>query len=505
MNYLKPAMNRFLSISIALIVQVALLVSMSRYFSDLSEEINAAIRILSIFLVLFIINERCNPAIKLAWIVFIFVTPVFGGMVYILLGGKRPRRFLKRALELSEEKHRKYRGGSKEAADRLKCESEALHSQSRYLENLGFPVCEKSSAEYYSLGDDAFPEMIKELKKAKEFIFMEYFIIDDGRMLSEIVDILEQKVKEGVEVRFMYDDMGSVFTVPKTYLKELAGKGIKCHAFNPYLPIISAAMNNRDHRKITVIDNRVAFTGGINIADEYINEKEKFGHWKDNAVKIEGRAAREFTLMFLDLWHGFCDKDEDIERFLKNTDDVVCEGYVQPFSDTPLDDEKTGENVYLNAINGANRYIYIYTPYLIPDYELNSALCLASKRGVEVRLIVPGIPDKKIVYSMTKSYYATLIKAGVKIYKYPKGFVHAKGFVADDNIACAGTINLDFRSMAHHFECGCVFYNHPIVKSIRADMEQTLEECELVKKYQKFEGFIGSTYHAVLRLLAPLM
>ncbi len=506
MKFLKPAMNRFLVISIALMVQVAFLVVVSKFFEGRSSEINNLIRAFSILTVLFVINERSNPAIKMAWIVFILVTPVFGSMLYALMGGKRPRRFLRKACEASERKNAVYRKRNEKVSEKLKEEDEGLYVQSRYLENLGFPVCENTTARYFPSGEEAFPFMLEAIERAERFIFLEYFILDDGEMLTKLENALEKKAKEGVEVRFIYDDMGSVFSIPFGYEKKLSKKGIKCLSFNPYLPVISAAMNNRDHRKILVIDSRVAFTGGINIADEYINKIEKYGYWKDNVVRLEGDGAREFTLMFLDLWNAFRDKGEDISEFLKKADfECIGGGFVQPFSDTPLDDEAVGENVYLSAINSAKKYIYIYTPYLIPDYELNSALCLAAKKGVDVKIIVPGIPDKKIVYSMTKSYYRTLINAGVEIYKFNDGFVHAKGFVCDDVISCVGTINLDFRSMCHHFECGCVFYKMPVVAQVKEDMLKTVAQCEKVVDFQRFNGFLGSTYHAILRLLAPLM
>lgn len=506
MKHLKPAINRFLSVSIALVIQLAVLVVVSKFFDNVSNEINAVIRVLSIIVVLFIVGEKSNPSIKLAWIFFILVTPVFGSMVYILMGGKRPRKWLREACAEGERKNAPYKTKNGTPAMKLKEADEGLYTQSKYLSGLNFPVCENTDAEYFPLGDDAFPVMLREMEKAKKFIFLEYFILDDGEMLSAIEDVLERKAKEGVEIRLIYDDMGSVFTMPWGYAKKLEAKGIKCIAFNPYLPVISAAMNNRDHRKILVIDSLVAFTGGINLADEYINTKEKYGHWKDNVVMLKGDGAKEFTLMFLDMWRAFRDKNEDIQKFLPKVEYKSEEkGFVQPFSDTPLDDECVGENVYLSAITGARHYIYIYTPYLIPDYELNSALCIAAKKGVKVKIIVPGIPDKKIVYSMTKSYYRTLINAGVEIYKYNPGFVHAKGFVCDDNICCAGTINLDFRSMCHHFECGCVFYNSSVLFEMKKDMEETMEKCEKVTEYQKFEGFIGRTYHAILRLIAPLM
>lgn len=504
MKLMKPTVSRFLSVSLAIILQIGFIVLVSNAFEEAEPVINNVVRFLSFVVIGFVINEKSNPSIKMAWLFFILITPVFGSILYILTGGKAPRKWLRDALSGGEEKNRKYPSGQS-SAEKLKESDAGLYSQSRYLENLGFPVLRNGGGEYFSLGDDMFPVMLSELEKAEKFIFMEYFIIDDGEMLSKLLEILERKAKAGVEVRIIYDDMGSLFTLPKGYEKTLERKGIKTIAFNPFVPLISAAMNNRDHRKILVIDSLVAFTGGINLADEYINKVEKYGHWKDNAVMIKGEGVLQFTKMFLEMWNSFRDKKEDNSKFFN----VPCSagnecGFIQPFGDTPLDDELVGENVYMNAINNAREYVYIYTPYLIPDHEMSSALRLAAKRGVDVRLIVPGIPDKKMVYSMTKSYYGSLIEAGVRICKYTKGFVHAKGFVCDDIIACAGTINLDFRSLYHHFECGCVFYKTDVVRMMKEDMLKTLEECETVTEYMRFKGVVGRTYHAIVRLLAPL-
>lgn len=504
MKILKPITNRFVLVSLALVAQIAFLAVVSNCFEEAAPVIHIIVRILSVAVVAVILNESSNPQIKLTWIIFVLISPVFGSVFYVLTGGKRPRRWLLDACTRAQTRNRKYHKLNKEAFLALEKEDADLHIQSKYLEKQGFPLCGNTRAEYFSIGEDAFEAMLEQIEKAEKFIFMEFFIFDKGEMFDRIKEILERKAKEGVEVRIIYDDMGSLFTLPHKYYEELEAKGIKCIAFNPFVPFISAAMNNRDHRKILVIDSRVAFTGGINIADEYINKKEKYGHWKDNAVMIEGEGAKEFTLLFLDMWTAFRDKDENIQKFL-DAHSVQAQGYVQPFSDSPLDDELVSESVYMNAINNAKEYIYIYTPYLVPDNELIFSLSLAAKRGVDVRLIVPGIPDKKIVYLMTKSYFGLLIEAGVEIYKYPPGFVHAKGFVCDGNVACAGTVNLDFRSLHHHFECGCMFYNSPVVASMKADMDETLKVCEKITRYQRVRGIIGSTYHALLRFIAPLM
>lgn len=506
MKLLKRIINRFSIVTLALVVQMAFIFLLSTSFQEELLKVNIAMRVISVIVVCLMLNTSGNPAMKLAWMAVILIFPIFGSVVYLITGGKRPAKRLRRAYEKSSGKAAAYNPSCAEELALLWKENPVLGSQARYLKNMHFPLYKNTDAKYFPLGDEAYPVMLAELEKAERFIFMEYFILDKGQMHDEIIEILERKAKEGVDVRLIYDDMGSLFTLPYGYAKTLEARGIKCHAFNPFVPVLSAVMNNRDHRKIMVIDAKVAFTGGINLADEYINKVEKFGHWKDNAVMLKGSGVWGFTLMFLSMWNAFRPTDEDLSLFYpKGEYEAEQAGFLQPFCDSPLDDELVGESVYINAINSAQRYIYIYTPYLIPDNELTTALSLAAKRGVDVKLIVPGVPDKKFVYALTKSYYGSLIRAGVKIYKYLPGFVHAKGFVADDIVACGGTVNLDFRSLYHHFECGCMFYNSPVVFEIKHDMTDTLKKCERVTKYQKFEGIIGSTYHAVLRLIAPLM
>ncbi len=505
MKFIKPLTSRFTLVSLSLVIQVLFLWLIATSFEEQMETINIVVRALSVIVICYVLNQPTNPSITMTWIVFILLYPVFGSLVYILTGGKRPGKRLRKACEEAEEKNKKYNFSDTSILEKLKAEDRGLHIQAKYLDSMGFGVFENTSAKYFPLGDEAFPVMLEEMKKAEKFIFMEYFILGEGRMLTEIEKVLEEKAKQGVDVRILFDDMGSLFSLPPGYEKSLLKKGIKCHAFNPYVPVMSAVMNNRDHRKILVIDSHVAFTGGINIADEYINEVEKFGHWKDNTVMLKGEGAKEFTLLFLNMWNAVQDEDEDAGRFFDVDFKEKGEGYIQPFCDTPMDDELVSECVYLNAINNAKDYIYIFTPYLIPDYEMLRALCLAAKKGVDVRILVPGIADKKFVYAMTKSYFSPLVKCGVKIYKYTPGFLHAKGFVSDDNIACTGTVNLDFRSLYHHFECGCVFYNAPVIQEVKTDFTDTIKKSEEVKTRQHIKGIVKNAYYAVLRLISPLM
>jgi cardiolipin synthase len=348
-------------------------------------------------------------------------------------------------------------------------------------------------------------------------------------MFDAIVDRLEQKAKEGVHIRLIYDGVGSISTLPPKYYKTLQAKGIHCACFNPFRPFLSIIMNNRDHRKILVIDGRIAYTGGINLADEYINAIKKYGYWKDTAVRITGEAVWSFTTMFLEMWNYIVRGTEDYTRFRAAQPDLpggessmqpvpsenggslksdVQEsiGYVQPYADSPLFPEHIGENVYLNMINMAHRYVYIYTPYLIIDSEMSTALCNAAKSGVDVRIITPGIPDKKTVFLLTRSHYPELLKNGVKIYQYTPGFVHAKCFVCDDKYATVGSINLDYRSLCLHFECGALFYQSKVVAEVQKDIMQTLSACEQIT-LEQCESLRLPTrlVRGVLRLFAPLL
>lgn len=325
-------------------------------------------------------------------------------------------------------------------------------------------------------------------------------------MWNSILEILEEKVKQGIDVRVMYDDLGSMATLKSSYYKELEKKGIKCIVFNRLNPISGVIMNNRDHRKILVIDGKVAFSGGINIADEYINAIVKHGHWKDNAIKISGDAVWNYTVMFLTMWNAFRNEDGDFTKYKYDfKDKPINNGYVVPYGETPLDDDATGEDIYLNIINQANNYVYILTPYLIIDTNVVYALTLAAKRGVDVRIVIPGIPDKKIVYTLSESYVELLVKEGVKVYRYTPGFVHSKVFVSDDNIATVGTINMDYRSLYLHFECGAYLENVDVIKDIKSDLVETIEKSSEISKKEATPSLLKGIWQALLRLVAPLM
>ena len=431
--------------------------------------------------------------------------PIVGALLYIVIGGNLHKSKVLKAIKQSEEKGNKYFIQDEKIKKEIESQN---YGKINYLMNyLNFPVTKNNNINYYKLGEIAYPEMLKELKNAKKFIFLEYFIIKNGTMWSEILKILEEKAKEGLDVRLIYDDMGCIALLPTSYPKQMEEKGIKCIAFNKLNPFLGVIMNNRDHRKMMIIDGKTVFSGGMNLADEYINLEHPYGKWKDNGIKITGEAVWNFTIMFLNMWNSYRKDDEDYKKYKYDfsKENLEQNGYTIPYGETPLDNEIVGENVYLNIINQAQKYVYIMTPYLIIDTDMINSLILAAKRGVDVRIVVPGIPDKKIVYSLTTSYFETLIKNGVKIYKYTPGFVHSKVFVSDDNIATVGTINLDYRSLYLHFECGVFMQDVEEIKDVKKDLVDTIEESHFVSKKEAMPKLLKSVWQAVLRLFAPLM
>lgn len=458
--------------------------------------------------VLHIFNTRGNPDMKLSWMFPIAIFPVFGSIFYVTIIMQPGTKVMYGRLKGLAEYTRKYVTYDKEAWERLRRESPHMGQLSNYLYRYdNSPVYENTQVKYYALGDVMFPDMIEELKKAKEYIFMEFFIVSEGRMWDTIHEILKQKAAEGVEVRFMYDGTDVLFNLPNSYPKLLEQEGIQCKMFAPIKPIFSPHYNNRDHRKVLVVDGRVAFTGGINLADEYINEKVRFGHWKDTGLRLSGAAVERFIYMFLEMWNVSEKQTDTYEKYVRPAGEPVqSDGYVIPYSVMPLGPERVGERVYLDMINTAHTYIHIMTPYLILDDQLMAALTYAAKRGVEVIIIMPHIPDKKYAFNLAKTYYNELLEAGVRICEYEPGFVHAKVFTVDGVKGVVGTVNLDYRSLYHHFECGVVLYRNSQVDMIEQDVQDTLERCievttEDYKKLKLTDKLVGS----VMRIVAPLM
>jgi len=506
-KFLRFITQRVVLTALLIVIQALLLFGIIWKLNNYFVYFYAASVLLSLLLTLRIINNKSNPAFKIAWLIPILLFPVLGGLVYLVFGSDRTGKYIRNKMGRIEKE---MQDGISKANERSGIEKMPpdVVNQSHYISNSAHcPPYKNTTVEYLPMGEVKFERMVQELKKAKRYIFMEYFIIQEGTMWNTILDVLEEKAKEGVDVRVIYDDMGCILTLPTGYEKTLREKGIQCQIFNPFIPILSSHFNTRDHRKICVIDGNVGFTGGINLADEYINGYEKHGHWKDTAILLKGEAVFSLTTMFLSMWDYLIKKEgEDYAAYYPDSWDENAQGIVQPFADNPLDDEAVGETVYLNLINKAKRYVYITTPYLILSNEMVTAMNTAAKSGVDVRIITPHVPDKWYVHAVSRSYYEMLVEAGVKIYEYTPGFVHAKTFVVDDEYAVVGTINLDYRSLYLHFECAAWMYKASCVTDVRDDFlktqqmsqEITLEECRNISIPRR----LG---RSVLRVLAPLM
>lgn len=493
-------------------IQVAILFGLLRWLEAYMHIIYAASILLSAVVIIYILNEPINPSFKMAWIVPVLVIPIFGVLFYIFVQMQFQTKLLAKRLRTTIRATAPYLKQAQAVQETIRKSSlRSSHLIDYMKDHAGYPVYENTSVEYFPLGEDKFEALKRELKQAKRFIFMEYFIVERGLMWNTILEILEEKVKEGVEVRLMYDGMCSLMLLPYRYPRVLRSKGIQCKMFSPVRPTLSTYQNYRDHRKIVVIDGHTAFTGGVNLADEYINQKERFGHWKDTAVMLKGDGVRSFTMMFLQMWNITEREQDDYGSYVlpkgqAGTGEGNRGGFVLPYGDSPMDGEQVGERVYLDILNQAENYVHIMTPYLILDDEMENALCYAAKRGIDVTIIMPHIPDKKYAYLLARTYYPELIEAGVKIYEYDPGFVHAKVFVSDDEKAVVGTINLDFRSLYLHFECAAYIYQNPVVLEVEKDYEATLEKCSLITMEDcRNYSWLGRKIGPLMRLVAPLM
>ena len=466
------------------------------------------LNILGAAVLIYIVNDEENPAFKLAWVIPICAFPVFGVSLYLFIKMISGNRTLQKRLDYRISQTKPYLQTRPEIIEKLEKGSSDVRQLACYLQNENnMPAYDHTEVSFLELGERMHEDLLKELQKAQKFIFLEFFIINEGKIWRDILTILREKAKEGVEVRVMYDGICAMSKLPFGYPKYLQSMGIKAKMFSPILPILSTTQNNRDHRKILIIDGKVAYNGGINIADEYMNEIVRFGHWKDTAVKIKGEAVQSFTMMFLQMWNLSTGNTEDYERFVsKESRDIKEEGIVIPFNDDPTNRMDIAKEVYLDLINKAERYVHITTPYLVLDNEMITALCLAARKGIEVCLALPHIPDKKIMFATARTYYPKLLEAGVQIYEYTPGFLHAKEIIADDRKAVVGTVNLDFRSMYEHFECATLLCDHPVISQIEKDYEDILEKsqkidmqfCVDLSFFYRLVGQIG-------RLIAPLI
>lgn len=509
---IKSLLSRITIVLVAILIQIAIWVVIFSYLENnpyLSGMFNFLMGIVSILIIISIINKNEQEVFKLPWIVIVLIAPVFGSLLYLALG-RNPlsKKQIERCKRVKDKIESKIFDNIDVDSD-LKKENLEAYGQSMYIKKASkSPVFKNTSTSYLSSGEKFYQVMLESLKEAKDYIMLEYFIIASSKMLDGILDILYQKVKDNVEVFLMYDDIGTWGRLSTKQHKYIESKGIKIVKFNPFKPVFSVVHNNRDHRKIMVVDGKVGIMGGINIGDEYINIEHPFGYWKDSAVLLKGDAVNSLVSIFAENYNAYCKKEYEIkvENYFRYNNKEISEGFVQPFKDGPfpMDKDHVGETVYSNLINQAKKYIYITTPYLIVSYNFLLQLANASKRGVDVCIITPHIPDKKIINIMTKSNYQMLIESGVKIYEFKDGFIHAKNFIVDDVYAVCGTINLDYRSFVHHFECGVWMYKSEAVLEMKEDFIDLINNKTILIEDYKL-SFFKKIIKSVLNLFSPLL
>ncbi len=485
-------------------LELILLVNLVMVWSTYSSRFSIFFKLLSIVVSLLIMTRNENAAYKLVWMLIVSVFPSFGAVLYLLCGNKRIGHRAMKKIEKYERSHKRAKINH-DVKIISKIGDENLRKLSRYILNRTESApCENSRGKYFDNGDEFLTDLLSELEKAKRFIFIEYFIIAEGKVWEKILSILERKAGEGLDIRVMYDDVGSINALPYKYYRQLRKKGIKAIAFNPVKWHFNPRLNFRDHRKILSIDGNVCYTGGLNLADEYMNKEIRFGYWKDNAIKLEGDVVFSMTTMFIELWDAVTDEEEDINLF-RPTRRVASDGVMQAFGSGPYYNDSIGENAYLALVNNAKKYLYITTPYLIPDDAMILALRSASESGVDVRIVTPRYPDKKQVFEVTRSNYEKLLDAGVRIYEYLPGFVHTKMFLSDDEVAIVGTTNLDYRSFFLHFELSVVFYSSSIIREVKDDMIKIMDFGEEVNGKFKERNPIKRCFRFFYGLFSPAL
>ena len=506
-KWFRELLRKRLFFCFLILLQTAVLFFAVFLRSEASAIISGLFQLISVVVALHIISRRDKEAYKLTWVFFILIFPVFGGLTYLFFRCQtRPRKFLKR-MEGIRAQIREAQPPSSyaQAAPRYPDRARQIEYLEKYA---GFPIYADGGSEYLSPGEAFFDRLLGDLETAKRYIFIESFIIEEGEMWDPVFSILKRKAAEGVDVRIIYDDMGCFLRLPRHFVADMRACGIQCDIFNRFVPLLTAVQNFRDHRKIVAIDGRVAYTGGLNIADEYINKISPFGHWKDSGVRIEGEGAFSLALIFLEMWMLMGHREETLSVYRPEKQEQEQEahrGFVQPYAATPVDRSNISEDVYMNIIGKAKKYVYIMTPYLIVDNNMLAELKIAAKSGVDVRIITPEIPDKKAVHFTTRSYYRSLINAGIKIYEYKDGFMHAKTFLSDDTMATVGTVNLDFRSLYLHFECGVCLYRTDSIPAIKEDYLQTLEKCKPITLKDCKANIFVKFFQNICRIFAPLM
>lgn len=500
---MKSVLGRIITLVFMVLGELALGVLLFNYLTSKFVFIEVFLHILAVIVVLNIIRTSKHLSSDITWIFLIILFPVPATFVFLLTYFNLFINRTFKSIVKEEKKAVTFLKQDDDVLEDLKSECIDYYQDFMFLKNSNFPIYHNNNFDYYSPGEKGFPVLLSELKKAKKYIFMEYFIVEEGIMFNSILDILKEKVKEGVECRVMYDDMGSLHTLPKSYAKILESYGIKAVTFNKVTPILSTIMNNRDHRKILIIDGKVAFSGGVNLADEYINKKVVHGKWLDNIIRVKGKAVDSMLVTFLTNWNALRHDDVDYRDFMVEHREKAKDGFIVPYSETPLDFELTAQSVYMDILNRAKDYVYIMTPYLIIDEEMINCLIHTAKKGVDVKIIVPGVADKKIIHDIGESYYDQLIRGGVHIYEYKPGFVHAKVFVSDDISSVVGTINLDYRSLYLHFENAVLLYKSKKIMDIKKDFLNALEDSVEIKhaRFSIVKNFLMS----VLRIFASLL
>ncbi len=497
--------RRVITILPALLLQVLWLTVLFHWLAPWAALINAILSVLSLLFVLYLITKQEESTYKILWLLVIFTFPLPGALLYLIFGNKRTTRPLQKKLDKAGPLP-KDTADTAPLYEALAAENKRLAQTFRLVENkTGFVPHANQSAKYYSLGDKMFPDMLEELKKAKRFIFVEYFIIENGLMWDSMVEILAEKAKQGVDVRVMYDDLGSISTYTKNDAEELRKKGIRCVSFNPLI-LIKGTLNCRDHRKMLIIDGKTAFSGGVNLADEYINQIEKHGHWKDIGFRLTGEAVGNYLRMFAQFWNAFADDRIPDEYLTENLseDPADADGLILSYYDSPLGSDAVSNELYIDLLSQARETAWFFTPYLMPGSALLDAFVRAARRGVDVRIIMPGIPDKKLVYRMSRSFYPVLVEAGVKIYEYTPGFVHAKACLVDGIVGTVGTVNLDYRSLFLHFENNSLFYRASLLDHLKADFLETQEKCAERTPDTINMSFGKWLLDGVLRIFTPL-
>ncbi|MDE7201724.1 MAG: cardiolipin synthase [Lachnospiraceae bacterium] len=503
--------GRIVSMLPVVVLQGLIIFCIAEWLAPFATLFYSVLSVLSALFVLFLISKRDEGAYKMLWLLVMFVAPLPGALMYLFYGNRRTGKVLEQRLNAIHSSIPITLSEDADVREQLAGEDKRIAQTFAYVKKItGFPVLRNDTAQYYPVGELLFEQMLSALKAAKRYVFIEYFIVQEGVMWDAMVDVMEQKVQEGLDIRVLYDDIGSIGTFSARNRSSLLKKGIKCEKFNPLI-VLSGALNNRDHRKIMVVDGVVAFSGGINLADEYINEEHPFGHWKDIGFRITGDAIRSYAYMFTEFWNA--SSLNKITRELVGDDydktrisgDMGFDGFVLPYYDSPNREEAASNNLFVDLLGQSTKYIWFYTPYLLLGDGLRDAFVRAAQRGVDVRIVMPGIPDKKVVYRMSRSYYGELLEAGVRIYEYTPGFVHAKACLMDDCVGSIGTVNLDYRSLYLHYECNALFYKASILKDLKKDFETSMEVSRERTLQQEKKGLLYRIVNGVLRIFAPLV